>query len=44
MSVKKYDRKDRTNKYGVKWGHWKKPRYKFFEFASDRDAYFDQLI
>ncbi len=44
MAVKKYDRKDRANQYGVKWGHWKNPSYKFFEFESDRDAYFDELV
>lgn len=44
MSIKKYDRKDRQNKYGVKWGSWKRPRYKFFDNTSDRDAYFDALV
>ncbi len=44
MSVKKYDRKDRANQFGVKWGHWKKPSYKFFEFEADRDAFFAELV
>ena len=44
MPVKKYDRKDRENRYGVKWGHWKKPKYKFFQFETDRDAFMQGLI
>lgn len=44
MPVKKYDRKDRDNRYGVKWGHWKNPKYKFFQFGKDRDAFMSGLI
>lgn len=44
MPVKKYDRGDRANQFGVKWGHWKKPSYRFFETEPERDAFFDQLV
>ena len=44
MPVKKYDRKDRGNRFGVKWGHWKNPKYRFFEFECDRDAFMEALI
>jgi len=44
MPVKKYDRKDREYRFGVKWGHWKNPKFKFFLAEADRDAYMAALV
>lgn len=40
MPVKRYDKKNSSKPYGVKWGHWKTPSFKFFGSEAEREEYF----
>jgi site-specific recombinase XerD len=43
MHCRKYDKKNASKPYGVKWGDWKTPSFKFFHFEGERDEFFAEL-
>lgn len=37
MDPRKYDKKEGTKRYGIRYGDWRCPNYRFFSTSSDRD-------